>query len=38
MPEARDLDTDAELAVAELDWLNERLEEYRDLLPYLRDH
>ena len=30
--------TDAELSQTELAWLNARLEEYRDLLQYLRDH
>jgi hypothetical protein len=38
MSEARDVATDAELSQAELAWLNARLEEYRDLLEYLRDH
>ena len=38
MPEARDLATNTELLAAELAWLNARLEEYRDLLQYLRDH
>lgn len=38
MADARDLGTDSELAPAELAWLNARLEEYRELLQYLRDH
>jgi len=38
MPEARDIATEAELSQAELAWLDARLEEYRDLLQYLRDH
>lgn len=38
MSEARDLAIDSELDQVELDWLNARLEEYRDLLQYLRDH
>lgn len=38
MSDARDLAIDSELDQAELDWLNARLEEYRDLLQYLRDH
>lgn len=38
MADARDLATDSELAAAELAWLNARLEEYRELLQYLRDH
>jgi hypothetical protein len=38
MPEARDLATDTELAATEFAWLEARLEEYQDLLQYLRDH
>jgi hypothetical protein len=38
MPEPRDVATDTELSTAELAWLDARLEEYRDLLKYLRDH
>lgn len=38
MSEARDVATDAELSQADLAWLDARLEEYRDLLQYLRDH
>jgi hypothetical protein len=38
MSEARDIATDTELDASELVWLNARLEEYRDLLQYLREH
>ena len=38
MSEARDLSADTQLEQDELDWLSERLEEYRELLAYLRDH
>jgi hypothetical protein len=38
MSEARDLATDTERSAAELAWLDACLEEYRDLLQYLRDH
>lgn len=38
MPEAPDPTTDTELSAADLAWLTARLEEYRDLLQYLRDH
>ncbi|CAN5743955.1 hypothetical protein BH23ACT5_BH23ACT5_21600 [soil metagenome] len=38
MTEARDLAIDTELEAAELAWLSARLDEYRDLLQYLRDH
>lgn len=38
MSEARDVATDSELSQAHLAWLDARLEEYRDLLQYLRDH
>ena len=36
--EARDLQTTTELEPNELAWLDARLDEYRDLLEYLRDH
>ena len=36
--EARDVATDTELSQAELAWLGACLEQYRDLLQYLRDH
>jgi hypothetical protein len=38
MSDARDLATDTQLSPTELAWLNARLEEYRELLQYLRDH
>lgn len=38
MSEARDVATDTGLSQADLAWLDARLEEYRDLLQYLRDH
>ena len=38
MSEARDVATDAELPQVDLAWINARVEEYRDLLQYLRDH
>jgi hypothetical protein len=38
MFDARDLATDTELSPTELAWLNARLEEYRALFQYLRDH
>jgi hypothetical protein len=38
MSEAREVATDAGLSQADLAWLDARLEEYRDLLQYLRDH
>ena len=38
MSEARDVVTDAGLEPEELEWLNERVAEYQELLAYLRDH
>jgi len=38
MSEARGVAPDTGLSQAELAWLDARLEEYRDLLQYLRDH
>jgi hypothetical protein len=38
MSDARDLANHTELSPTELAWLNARLEEYRELLQYLRDH
>jgi hypothetical protein len=38
MTEARDLNQDSQLEPDELAWLDARLEEYRELLEYLRDH
>lgn len=38
MTEARDVARDTDLDAKELAWLNARLEEYRELLQYLRDH
>jgi len=38
MTEARDLNQDSKLEPDELAWLDARLEEYRELLEYLRDH
>ncbi len=38
MSETGDVVTDSNLEPAELEWLNERLVEYEDLLAYLRDH
>lgn len=38
MPEIPDPVTETELPAAELAWLNAQLEQYRDLLQYLRDH
>lgn len=38
MSEARDVATDVEPSQADLAWLDARLEEYQDLLQYLRDH
>jgi hypothetical protein len=36
--EARDLAASSPLEPADLAWLNARLDEYRDLLEYLREH
>ena len=36
--EARDLATNSDLEPADLDWLIARLDEYRELLEYLREH
>lgn len=36
--EARDLASSSELEPADLAWLIARLDEYRDLLEYLREH
>jgi len=38
MTEARDLAEDSQLEPDELAWLQARIEEYRELLEYLRDH
>lgn len=38
MSEARDVATDTDVDAAELAWLDARLEEYRELLQYLREH
>jgi hypothetical protein len=38
MSETGDVVTDSNLEPEELEWLNERLVEYEDLLAYLRDH
>jgi hypothetical protein len=38
MTEARDLAPVPELEPKEVEWLNARLNEYRELLEYLRDH
>lgn len=38
MSDARDLVTDTGLQPEELEWLNERMAEYRELLAYLREH
>jgi len=38
MSDARDLVTDTGLEPDELEWLNERMAEYRELLAYLREH
>jgi hypothetical protein len=38
MSEASDVTTDSQLEAADVAWLNARLEEYRDLLDYLREH
>lgn len=38
MSDAHDLVTDTGLKPEELEWLNERMAEYRDLLEYLREH
>ncbi len=38
MSEARDFTTDAGLETEELDWLDDRIAEYQELLAYLRDH
>ncbi len=38
MSEARDTVTNSGLEPEELEWLDERITEYRELLAYLRDH
>jgi hypothetical protein len=38
MSEAPDFITDAGLEPEELDWLDDRIAEYQELLAYLRDH
>ncbi len=38
MTEARKVEAETQLDAAELDWLEARLEEYRDLLVYLGEH
>jgi hypothetical protein len=38
MSESRDVATDKDVDAAELAWLDARIEEYRVLLQYLREH
>ncbi len=38
MSEARDVVTDTGLDPEELEWLDDRITEYQELLAYLRDH